>query len=116
MTLPAAVSLFAGLTRNARAALAIYAAARAGGAVLLGVALSIFYRGARQDVYNILWAVVFGFATLNIISLAARRFEPTRRGLTFGELMAVMVVLLSVFLLGWEMLNTFHVFPIRLQR
>jgi hypothetical protein len=30
--------------------------------------------------------------------------------------MAVMVVLLSVFLLGWEMLNLFHVFPIRLTR
>jgi len=94
----------------------MYAAARTGGAVLFGVVLSVFYRGARQDVYNILWAVVFGFATLNIISLAARRLEPTRRGLSFGELMAVMVVLLSVFLLGWEMLSTFHVFPIRLRR
>ena len=59
----------------------------------------------RNDVYNILWAVVFGFATLNILSLAARRFEPNRRGLTFGELMAVLVVLLSIFLLGWELLE-----------
>ena len=65
--------------------------------------------------YNILWAVVFGFATLNILGLAARRLEPTRRGLTFGELMAVMVVLMSVILLGWEMLNLFHVFPIKLR-
>ena len=70
----------------------------------------------RNDVYNILWAVVFGFATLNILSLAARRFEPNRRGLTFGELMAVLVVLLSIFLLGWELLNVFHIFPIRLDR
>ena|ERR1017187_7019083 len=70
----------------------------------------------RNDVYNILWAVVFGFATLNILSLAARRFEPNRRGLTFGELMAVLVVLLSVFLLGWELLSVFHIFPIKLQR
>jgi len=59
----------------------------------------------RNDVYNILWAVVFGFATLNILSLAARRFEPNRRGLTFGELMAVLIVLLSIFLLGWELLK-----------
>jgi hypothetical protein len=28
----------------------------------------------------------------------------------------VLVVLLSVFLLGWEMLNLFHIFPIKLQR
>jgi hypothetical protein len=59
---------------------------------------------------------VFGFATLNILSLAARRFEPTRRGMTFGELMAVMVVVISVVLLGWEMLNLFHIFPIQLRR
>jgi hypothetical protein len=70
----------------------------------------------HNDVYNILWAVVFGFATLNILSLAARRFEPNRRGLTFGELMAVLVVLLSIFLLGWELLGLFHIFPIRLHR
>ncbi len=83
---------------------------------LFGMAVAVFYRATRQDVYNILWAVVFGFATLNILSLAARRLEPTKRGLTFGELMAVMVVLLSIFLLGWEMLNLFHVFPIKLRR
>lgn len=71
---------------------------------------------SRNDVYNVLWAVVFGFATLNILSLAARRFEPNRRGLTFGELMAVLVVLLSVFLLGWELLGAFHIFPIKLHR
>jgi hypothetical protein len=70
----------------------------------------------RNGIYNILWAVVFGFATLNILSLAGRRFEPNRRGMTFGELMAVMVVLLSVFLLGWELLSVFHIFPLRLQR
>jgi hypothetical protein len=69
----------------------------------------------RNDIYNILWAVVFGFATLNILSLAARRFEPNRRGLSFGELMAVLIVLLSVFLLGWELLSVFHIFPIKLR-
>lgn len=70
----------------------------------------------RDDVYNILWAVVFGFATLNILSLAARRFEPNRRGLTFGELLAVLVVLLAIFLLGLELMNAFHIFPIKLHR
>ena len=70
----------------------------------------------QSDVYNVLWIGVFAFATLNILSLAARRFEPNRRGLTFGELMAVLVVILSVFLLGWEMLNVFHFLPIKLER
>jgi hypothetical protein len=116
MALPAAVSLIAGFTRTTRAALTIYPIARAYAAMLFGIAVAVFYRGSRQDVYNILWAVVFGFATLNILSLAARRLEPTRRGLSFGELMAVMVVLVSVVLLGWEMLNLFHIFPIQLKR
>ena len=42
--------------------------------------------------------------------------EPGKRGLSFGELMAVMVVVVSVFLLGWEMLSLLHIFPIRLHR
>jgi len=116
MAIPAAVSLVAGFTRATRAALMLYPMARAYATVFFGVAVAALYRGSRQDVYNILWAVVFGFATLNILSLAARRLEPARRGLSFGELMAVMVVLLSVFLLGWEMLNLFHIFPIQLKR
>jgi hypothetical protein len=36
--------------------------------------------------------------------------------MSFGELLAVLVVLLSLFLLGWEMLNLLHIFPIRLRR
>ncbi len=109
------VSLIASFTRTTRAAMAVYPLARAYSAMSLAVAVALLYRGSRQDVYNILWAVVFGFATLNILGLAARRLEPSRRGLSFGELMAVMVVVLSVFLLGWEMLNLFHVFPIKLK-
>jgi hypothetical protein len=116
MAFATTVSLIAGFSRTTRAAVAVYTAARAGAAMFLGVAVTVLYRGSRQDVYNILWAVVFGFATLNILGLAARRLEPSRRGLSFGELMAVMVVLLSVFLLGWEMLSLFHVFPIKLKR
>ena len=116
MPLPAAVSLISRVTHTSRAALAVYPAARTHATAFVGLAAAWLYRSSRQDVYNILWAVVFGFATLNILSLAAKRFEPTRRGLSFGELLAVMVVLLSIFLLGWEMLNLFHIFPIKLRR
>ena len=110
MAFPAGTSLMSGLAWAGHSAFALYPMARTR-AVAVAIA---FYRGARQDAYNILWAVVFGFATLNILSLATRHYEPTRRGLSFGELVAVMVVLISVFLLGWEMLNLFHVFPIKL--
>lgn len=112
----ATVTLISGVTRTTRAVIAVYPIARSSVAVIFGMAVAAFYRGSRQDVYNILWAVVFGFATLNILSLAARRMEPAKRGLSFGELMAIAVVLVSVFLLGWEMLNLFHIFPIKLQR
>jgi hypothetical protein len=71
-------------------------------------------RSTREEVYNILWALVFGFATLNILSLGARRFEQDKRGLNFGETLAVLVVLVSIILLGWEMLYLFHILPIRL--
>jgi hypothetical protein len=109
-------ALMSRFTRSTRAAVSVYAVGRAHAAALFGVAVALFYRGSREDVYNILWAVVFGFATLNILSLAARRFEPRRRGLTFGEMMAVMIVLISIVLLIWEMLGLFHIFPIHLTR
>lgn len=71
-------------------------------------------RTTRDDVYNVLWALVFAFATINILSLGAKRFEPDRGGLSFGEVLAIMVVLVSVILLGWEMLYLFHFLPIHL--
>jgi hypothetical protein len=108
-------STIANFHRTTRAALAAYPLARAHSAVFFAVAVALVSRATRQSFYSILWAVVFGFATLNILSLAARRFEPTRRGLTFGELMAVCTVFISIFLLGWEMLNLFHIFPIKLR-
>ncbi len=108
--------MFSSIARTTRTALAAYPAIRLQASVLFGLLLAVRSHGSREDVYNILWAVVFGFATLNILSLASRRLEPNRRGMSFGELMAVLVVLLSVFLLGWEMLNLFHIFPIKLQR
>jgi hypothetical protein len=100
--------------RTTRAALSAHNLLRAQSAVVAILVLLERNSSRRNDVYNILWAVVFGFATLNILSLAARRFEPNRRGLTFGELMAVMVVLLSIFLLGWELLSVFRIFPIKI--
>lgn len=110
-----AMTLIAGFARTTRAAVAACLVARAFAGMLFGLAVAIFYRGP-QDVFDILWAVVFGFATLNILGLATRRMEPSRRGLSFGELLAVMVVILSIVLLGWEVLTLLHIFPIKLKR
>src|SRR6476620_11663436 len=80
--------------------------------LLLLVVLEEF--GKRGDVYNILWVLVFGFATLNILGLVARRFEPSRNRLNFGETIAILVVVVSIVLLAWEMLNLFRIFPLKL--
>lgn len=72
------------------------------------------FSNKKSDVFNILWVLVFGFATLNILSLVARRFEPQRNRLSFGETMAIGVVMMSVVLLGYEMATLFKIFPIRL--
>ena len=108
-------ALLASFTRTTRAVFAVYSATRAA-AMLVGLAMAVVSREPRQDIYNILWAVVFGFATLNILGLATRRMEPSRRRMTFGELMAVTVVAVSIFLLGWEMLSVLHIFPIKLKQ
>jgi hypothetical protein len=108
--------VISGFARSAHTVLSLHNLLRVQPALVASLVLLQRHSSRRNDVYNILWAVVFGFATLNILSLAARRFEPNRRGLTFGELMAVLVVLLSIFLLGWELLGVFHIFPIKLQR
>ncbi len=63
--------------------------------------LALQYPGRKGNVYNILWALVFGFATLNILALVTRRFEPHRNRLSFGEMLAIMTVLASVFMLTW---------------
>ncbi len=65
--------------------------------------------------YDLLWAAGFGFATLNILGLVARRFEPGRSAMTFGEMLAIGTAVISVLMLGWELLFLFHVLPIRLQ-
>jgi hypothetical protein len=116
MALPSAIALLSGFSRTTRAAFVAGPVLRSQIPLVFGFLLALQYHGSRGDIYNILWAVVFGFATLNILSLAARQLEPTRRGLSFGELLAVLVVILSVVLLGWEMLTLLHIFPIKLKR
>jgi hypothetical protein len=113
MALPITGKMVAGV---ARTKFAISTCNLAHAPLIATLLLMQHHSNRRNDIYNILWAVVFGFATINILSLAARRFEPNRRGLTFGELMAVLIVLLSIFLLGWELLNVFRIFPIKIQR
>lgn len=76
---------------------------------------SDLYSAKKNSVYNVLWVLVFGFATLNILGLVLRRFDPRRSSLNFGELLAITVTFASVILLGLEMLNIFHIFPIKLQ-
>ncbi|HEY1463241.1 MAG TPA: hypothetical protein VGF44_07480 [Terriglobales bacterium] len=68
----------------------------------------------RDQLFNILWALVFGFATINILSLVVKRFEPTKRRMSFGELLAILVVVAAAGMLGWELLYMFHVLPIKL--
>ncbi len=74
----------------------------------------LLFRTTREEMYNVLWALVFGFATLNILGLGARRFEQEKGGLNFGEVLAILVVLLSIVLLAWELLYMFDILPIRL--
>jgi hypothetical protein len=75
---------------------------------------SDIWAAKKGSVYNVLWVLVFGFATLNILGLVLRRFDPRRSGLNFGEILAITVVFVSLFLLGLEMLNVFHIFPVKL--
>ena len=82
--------------------------------VLFGAFTFLDQSSKKGDMYNILWTLVFGFATLNILSLVAKRFDPDRNRMSFGEIMAVLTVVVSVFLLGWEMLYLFKILPIRL--
>jgi hypothetical protein len=72
------------------------------------------FEDSHGGLFSILWILVFAFATLNIISLGARRLEPKKTSLNMGEMMAVLVVLFSVFLLGWELLQLYHIFPLHL--
>lgn len=82
----------------------------------LGVLPAMYIlRWGHDEVYTMLWALVFGFATLNILSLGARSFESGKSGLNFGEILAILVVLLSIVLLAGELLYFFGILPIRLE-
>src|SRR5271155_2158505 len=83
--------------------------------MLFALRFSGEFSSKKSNVYNILWVLVFGFATLNILGLVARRFEPRRSSLNFGEILAITVTVVSVVLLGLEMLSLFHIFPIKIQ-
>lgn len=67
-----------------------------------------------DNLFDILIALVFGFASLNIINLLTRPAQPVR-GLSFGEMMAILGAVVSLLLLGAEMLHIYHVFPIQLR-
>ena len=83
--------------------------------VLLGyVQLPEVFRDARTSMYNVLWVLVFGFATLNILGLAFRRLDSRKMGLTFGEIIAILVVVLSVVLFALEVIGLLHILPIHL--
>lgn len=71
--------------------------------------------GGSVTLYDLLWGAVFGFATLNILGLLARRFEPGRTRMTLGEILAITVAAIAVLMLGWELLFYFHVLPIHIQ-
>lgn len=75
--------------------------------------LVVQFGSKSGDAFNILWGLVFGFATLNILSLVTRRYEPNRNRMSPGELVAVATVVVSVLMLGFEMLGLFHVLPLR---
>lgn len=83
--------------------------------VLLGyLQLPDIFRETKASMYNVLWVLVFGFATLNILGLAFRRFDTRKMGLTFGEIIAILVVVLSVVLFGLEVVGLLHILPIHL--
>ena len=109
------LALVTSLVLSARVLVPAGAAFRLREFMLVGSLVLFEYPGKKGDVYDILWILVFGFATINIISLGLRRFDPNTNRLNFGELLAVLVVIVSVFLLAWEMLILFKVFPIKLK-
>ena len=82
--------------------------------VVAGLPAVFLLATTRDEIYNILWALVFGFATLNILSLGARSFDSHKSNLNFGEILAILIVVVSVVLLAWELLYFFGILPIRL--
>jgi hypothetical protein len=75
---------------------------------------SLVLTEGSDNLFNILIALVCGFTSLNILNLLTKPAQPVR-GLTFGEMLAVTGAVVSLLLLGVEMLRLYHVFPIKLQ-
>jgi hypothetical protein len=73
------------------------------------------YLSRADEIYDIIVAAVFGFSSINILALVTGRSDHRRSKLNFGEILAVVVVVLSVGFLGWEMLHIYHIFPIKLR-
>jgi hypothetical protein len=73
----------------------------------------LFLFGGKM--YDVLWGAVFAFACLNILGLVAKQFEPGRNRMSMGEMLAITAAVISVVMLGWELLFFFHVLPIRLE-
>lgn len=76
--------------------------------------ISDLFEETKGNMYNVLWALVFGFATLNILGLVFRPFDNRKMGLTFGEMIAITVVIFSIVLFGLEILGVLHLLPIHL--
>ncbi len=75
---------------------------------------SLVLAEGSSNLFNILIALVCGFTSLNILNLLTRPVQPVR-GFTFGEILAITGAVVSLLLLGAEMLHVYHVFPIKLQ-
>jgi len=99
----AALSRFSGLAHLRNAGVFL---------ILLGWQLTT----KRGELYNILWMLVFGFATINILALVTRSLDPSgrKRRMAVGEILAILVVLTCLGLLAAELLSLFHIFPIKL--
>lgn len=82
---------------------------------LFAMQVSAKYLKDEDNFYDIFAALVFGFSAINVLNLATKRFESPRRGLNYGEMLAITVVVVSLVFLAWEMLHVFHVLPIKLE-
>ena len=75
--------------------------------------------GGRNPFGKPQWRLLVGSDRLVKESGVYRDWAPglttaEKGGLNFGETLAILVVLVSIVLLGWEMLYLFHVLPIHL--
>lgn len=70
----------------------------------------------ESNIFNLLIVLVFGFSSLNILGLVTRPFEQRRTRLSFGEILAITAMFVSIGFLAMEFLHVYHIFPIKLQR